>query len=557
MTVSNPDAGGRGGAGDHVHVSRKPVPWRLWLPRGRLKALAVALLLFVGIALAVVQTVSPRLGDLWTIDMASVLVANHSAGVRGSAHAQLASVDLSQLEAELGAADPKQLSGIEDFGLASAMRSLDPEVQLPVTESLPSECGDRKGEAVDCGHPTILEAVEDHLQKEFPQTVFSKFRKALKVDNPTQCDVSWHSRRDNNVFSPVHVDYRRISFSWDQQFCRYDVDAVAGFFSGAVARETYDPMPFDGSVKYLFYRRSSAFCAGVVHKYDSLNCYAAEARYLNRTLVLDRDYCMDPGHADTSGDWQYRDIHMYYDVEYLKTFVNVVYMLDFEHSLDAWNKGHPDNPARVTILDKLQASQPLKEDSSTIIRRDFPGKYWYMVCMTPDNQKTINRTYGPLRPAPFILEMAEAIGSAMGPDFDTVHVRRGDKATQRKADWPHVDEDTQPEALIKKLPALGVPFGRILYIATNERDPKFFDLLKQHYTIHLLKDFEHLWAFGSKWQRETVAKYGSRGVLRFDGYLAAMLDYEVMKKGRQRIETFNDLTQDCRHGVKYCSHRTH
>ena len=37
-----------------------------------------------------------------------------------------------------------------------------------------------------------------------------------------------------------------------------------------------------------------------------------------------------------------------------------------------------------------------------------------------------------------------------------------------------------------------LPDGRSLFIATDERDKKFFDPLKKHYTVRFLDDYMHL-----------------------------------------------------------------
>uniref|UniRef100_A0A7S3P737 O-fucosyltransferase family protein n=1 Tax=Amphora coffeiformis TaxID=265554 RepID=A0A7S3P737_9STRA len=68
-------------------------------------------------------------------------------------------------------------------------------------------------------------------------------------------------------------------------------------------------------------------------------------------------------------------------------------------------------------------------------------------------------------------------------DFDTFHIRRGDfqfKRTRIEAKEIYNNvKDVLPE-------------GRPLFIATDERDKKFFDPLKQHYEIRFLDDYKHL-----------------------------------------------------------------
>jgi len=67
--------------------------------------------------------------------------------------------------------------------------------------------------------------------------------------------------------------------------------------------------------------------------------------------------------------------------------------------------------------------------------------------------------------------------------FDTFHVRRGDFQY----------EDTRVEAkVLYKNSADLISEKATLYIATDERDKKYFDIFKQHYNVYFLDDFKHL-----------------------------------------------------------------
>ncbi|KAL5647417.1 hypothetical protein ACJX0J_041772, partial [Zea mays] len=77
-----------------------------------------------------------------------------------------------------------------------------------------------------------------------------------------------------------------------------------------------------------------------------------------------------------------------------------------------------------------------------------------------------------------INKMKEILG-----DYDAIHVRRGDLLKNRKDRFgierslhPHLDRDTQPEYIIKRI-AQWIPPGRTLFIASNERTPGFFSPL--------------------------------------------------------------------------------
>lgn len=61
-----------------------------------------------------------------------------------------------------------------------------------------------------------------------------------------------------------------------------------------------------------------------------------------------------------------------------------------------------------------------------------------------------------------------------------MHLRRGDKVlfgdTGRTL-WPHLDRDTRPEAILRKLEP-HLPEGSAIYLATNDKTPGFLDPLK-------------------------------------------------------------------------------
>ncbi len=62
--------------------------------------------------------------------------------------------------------------------------------------------------------------------------------------------------------------------------------------------------------------------------------------------------------------------------------------------------------------------------------------------------------------------------------YCALHVRRGDKLQEVEG----LDEATQPAAIHESIKDRCTP-GRTLYLATNEKDPHFFDDLKQHWTV--------------------------------------------------------------------------
>lgn len=212
----------------------------------------------------------------------------------------------------------------------------------------------------------------------------------------------------------------------------------------------------------------------------------------------------------------------------------------------------PKNRISYKRIPAAAPSLPYRNDTVTVLHRDLEGKYGYDVCGIPSNQKLFNpqSVYisEPIRPGGHFNPPWKAIvlniRRVLGSDFVGVHVRRGDKANQPKR-WPHLNADTQPASLLEKLPLIA-PNATVLYIATDEWTPHFFEPLKQKYVVFLLADFRAFWGPSSDWAR--ACRKISPRLPQFDGFMQAMVDYSILREAKQRIETFNQLTADDRHG---------
>ena len=68
--------------------------------------------------------------------------------------------------------------------------------------------------------------------------------------------------------------------------------------------------------------------------------------------------------------------------------------------------------------------------------------------------------------------------------FDTMHIRRGD--FQFKAQWVSASDIYQLNT--RRM----IPHGRVVYIATDEKDKSFFRPLQEHYHVYFLDDFMHM-----------------------------------------------------------------
>lgn len=148
------------------------------------------------------------------------------------------------------------------------------------------------------------------------------------------------------------------------------------------------------------------------------------------------------------------------------------------------------------------------------------------------------------------MDIVSAISSKLNWDYDSVHVVRGEKARNREL-WPNLDAHTSPDALLSTLHDK-IDEGRNLYIATNEPDTSFFDPLKDKYTTHFLDEYKELWDENSEWYSETT-KLNNGNPVEFDGYMRVSIDTEVFFRGKKQLETFNDLTSDCKDGINTCN----
>ncbi|CAI5463876.1 unnamed protein product [Closterium sp. Yama58-4] len=160
------------------------------------------------------------------------------------------------------------------------------------------------------------------------------------------------------------------------------------------------------------------------------------------------------------------------------------------------------------------------------------------------------RNYKLIARQAMLRKVANKVCASMGWNFDAVHVRRGDKVNPTF--WPHLDRDTRPPALLKRLPRFIKP-GRHVYIASNERTPGFFSPLASLYKIHVLSDYRHLWAPSSDWYNDcrTLMQQLKMNETEpvFDAHMQYIVEDMVFGDANKKVETFNDLTDDPRHGV--------
>ncbi|XP_021891067.1 uncharacterized protein LOC110809515 [Carica papaya] len=440
-----------------------------------------------------------------------------------------------------------------------------------------SDCEELR--VVNCSDPRVLIAVEKFNLKIFKSIVFLEYQTPVNGSKPDECDVAWRFRNKKEKSWRRYRDFRRFKFGFGEN-CTYKVVFASGWHTGVNARrprmnstktgghakiappipdpEINDTIPSLGSEmnfrkgRYLYYSRGGDYCKGMNHYLWSYLCGLGEAIYLNRTFVMDLSVCLSATYNPSNKDEDGKDFRFYFDFEHLKEVVPIVEDREFLRDWKKWDRTHKRKvPVKKVKTYKVTPMQLMK-DKSTILWRQFdapePDNYWYRVC-EGEAAKYIQRPWHALWKSKRLMNIVSEISGRMDWDFDAVHVVRGEKA-QNKELWPHLDADTSPDALLAKLKEIIQPW-RNLYIATNEPFYNYFDKLRSQYKVHLLEDYKELWSNTSEWYNETMLLNNGRPV-EFDGYMRVAVDTEVLYRAKTRVETFYNLTKDCKDGVNTC-----
>lgn len=481
--------------------------------------------------------------------------------------------------------DSSVLKTGEDLVLAPALSPSPPAITELAISSLennlttnstlsPAACAEDLT-LVNCSDPRVLIAIERFNLRLFKSIVFLQYSTPVNASRPDECDVAWKFRNRKEKSWRKYRDFRRFRIALADD-CSYKVVRARGWHSGLNARR---PTPHPGApsripklrdadindtipritsdanfrrAKYLYYSRGGDYCKGMNHFMWSFLCALGEAQFLNRTFVMDLSICLAAQYNPSSKDEEGKDFRFYFDFEHLKEEASIVEEREFLRDWKRWDKTHKRKiPVRKVASYKTTPMQ-LKKDRSTIIWRHFdapePENYWYRVC-EGQAANYIHRPWHALWKSKRLMNIVSEISGRLDWDFDAVHVVRGEKAQNTQL-WPHLDADTSPEAIVTKLQGVIQPW-RNLYIATNEPFYNYFDKLRSQYKVHLLDDYKELWGNSSDWYNETTALNGGRPV-NFDGYMRAEVDTEVFIRAKTRVETFYNLTSDCKDGINTC-----
>ncbi|KAK4763595.1 hypothetical protein SAY87_013033 [Trapa incisa] len=435
-------------------------------------------------------------------------------------------------------------------------------------------CSEISPGSVNCSDPRVLIAIEKFNLRAFRSIAFLEYQTPVGGSKLDECDVVWRFRNKKEKSWRKYRDFRRFKIGIGEN-CTYRIVHPGGWHSGVNARrpriqssakpsalvrdnEINDTIPTLGSGvdfrkgRYLYYSRGGDYCKGVNHLMWSMLCGLGEAVYLNRTFVLDLSMCLPGTYSTTGKDEEGKDFRYYFDFEHLKEVASIVEEGEFIRGWKRWDRTHRKKvPVRKVPTYKVTPMQ-LKGDKRTVIWRQFdapePENYWYRVC-EGRAERYIKRPWHAIWKSKRLMNIVTEISGRMDWDFDAVHVVRGEKA-QNKELWPHLDSDTSPESLVAKLGGMVQP-GRNLYVATNEPFYNYFDKLRSHYKVHLLEDYKELWGNTSEWYNETRMLNDGKPV-EFDGFMRVAVDTEVLYRAKIRVETFYNLTADCKDGVNAC-----
>ncbi|KAL7185981.1 hypothetical protein ACSBR2_027853 [Camellia fascicularis] len=268
---------------------------------------------------------------------------------------------------------------------------------------------------------------------------------------------------------------------------------------------------------------------------------------MNQTLVMDLNICLSSIYTSSHQDEDGKDFRFYFDFEHLKELTS---MLDQAQFWSNWRKWHRKDGLSLHLVEDFRIT-PMKLYASIIrkVGTMKPNNYWYRVC-EGETESVVQQPWHMLWKSKPLMNILSTISSRLNWDFDSVHIMRGDKARNREL-WPNLEVDTSPESLLLTLQDKIVD-GRNSYISTDEPDTSFFDPLKDRYSTHFLDEYKDLRDENSEWYTETT-KLTVGCPVEFDGYMKISVDTKVLLRGKRQIETFNDLTGDCKDGVKTCS----
>ena len=145
---------------------------------------------------------------------------------------------------------------------------------------------------LNCSDPRVLAAVKAFNARAFfrKSIVFLSYEAPVPGPKPGQCDVAWRFRNRREKSWRRYRDYRRFSLT-SGDGCALDIVSVSKFRSGTNAVRRPYPNLFIWS--FL--------------------CGLGEAKFLNRTFVMDLNICLSGAHTVDGKDVDGKDFRYHFD----------------------------------------------------------------------------------------------------------------------------------------------------------------------------------------------------------------------------------------------------
>ncbi|KAJ4801316.1 plant/protein [Rhynchospora pubera] len=255
-------------------------------------------------------------------------------------------------------------------------------------------------------------------------------------------------------------------------------------------------------------------CAGLAHQESSLRCALEEALVLNRIFVMPSRMCLSTIHntkgilhasnaTSTDERWEENSCAMdsLYDIQLISQTVPVI--LD---NSDAWfqvlSEGKrlgKNGIMHVKGVSRAELKENRYYSNALLINRTASPLAWFAECKDRKNRRSVRLPYTllPTMASKRLRDAADKIKELLG-DYDAIHVRRGDRLKTRtdksgvkRSQFPHLDRDTQPQFIQKRI-AKWVPPGCTLFIASNERKPGFFTPLSSRYKLAYSSNYSYM-----------------------------------------------------------------
>ena len=239
--------------------------------------------------------------------------------------------------------------------------------------------------------------------------------------------------------------------------------------------KTTHPVP---DCRYIAYTESGRTARGLSDRRACLAALLAEAEASGRIPILPR-FHLNTDH--NQGIWLLPSNLLEYVS--LSKFANVLsgYVTSDEfHHNDISSK-------RVVNGEPASAS---KDAAEQLVERRWPNGNWWNGL--PDTKRRLDEFHGELgghrgwfRPPSYVYEFAKNIADTIDGNYLGMHIRRRDRLINN----PYLNKATQSQAILRRIaPYTGKM--RNLYIATDEQDPRHFDLLRSHYNVFTASNFD-------------------------------------------------------------------